>query len=350
MSRDKWIIIGVIALGALAFAVYKQSIKDRDLGSSQAAAASSADFPAVTAPDDVDKISIKNGTKDEVVLEKKDDKWRLSKPIDAIANQANAKEIVSNLGTLKVKEEVVMTLDDDVKKAKKLDADQGIHVVAYKGGDKKLDITFGSSGSAGQLAIVDTKPGKVWAVSGFSSWMYSKDAKEFRDKQFLSFDDQNVVSVTLENKNGPFSFTKGEKGWAGTDKGVAIDHFNEQKVKDLLKDMKAGNAEDFADGKSGAETGLDSPEATLTVSLKDNAGTYKLMLGNAATNGTSHFAKTSGMGDKDATVYIVYKAAADWLESDKTKFQLAADAGAPDAGGAKPAASGAPKPAPSAHH
>jgi hypothetical protein len=349
MSRDKWIIIGVIALGALGFAVYKQSIKDRDLGTTQAAAASSADFPTVTAPDDVDKISIKNGTKDEVVLEKKDDKWRLTKPIDALANQSNAKEIVSNLGTLKVKEEDVMNLDDDVKKAKKLDADQAVHVVAYKGADKKLDITFGSSGSAGQLAMVDSKPGKVWAVSGFSSWMYSKDPKEFRDKQYLSFDDQNVVSVQLENKNGPFSFTKGDKGWAGTDKGVAIERFNEQKVKDLLKDLKAANAEDFADGKTPAETGLDTPEATLTISLKDGAGTYKLKLGNAATNGTSHFAQTSGMGDKDSTIYIVYKAAADWLEADKTKFETMLDAGAP-AGSAKPAASGAPKPAPSSHH
>jgi hypothetical protein len=349
MSRDKWIVVGVIVLGALGFAVYKQSIKDRDLGTTQAAAASSADFPTVTAPDDIDKISIKNGTKDEVVLQKKDDKWRLVKPVDALANQANAKEIVSNLGTLKVKEEVVMNLDDDVKKAKKLDPDQAIHVMAYKGDDKKLDISFGSSGSAGQLALVDSKPGKVWAISGFSSWMYSKDAREFRDKQFLSFDDQNVVSVQLENKNGPFSFTKGEKGWAGTDKGAPIERFNEQKVKDLLKDMKAGNAEDFADGKPASETGLDSPEATLTVSLKDNAGTYKLKLGSAASNGTSHYAQTSGMGDKDSTIYVVYKAAVDWLESDKAKFQLALDAGAPDAGGAKPAASGAPKPAPSHH-
>jgi hypothetical protein len=350
MSRDKWIIVGVIALGALGFAVYKQTIKDRDLGTTQAAAASSADFPTVTAPDDVDKISIKNGAKDEVVLEKKDDKWRLTKPVDALANQANAKEIVTNLGTLKVKEEVVMTLDDEVKKSKKLDADQAVHVVAYKGADKKLDISFGSSGSAGQLATVDSKPGKVWAVSGFSSWMYSKEAKEFRDKQFLSFDDQNVVSVQLENKNGPFSFTKGDKGWAGTDKGAPIDRFNEQKVKDLLKDLKAGNAEDFGDGKPTSETGLDAPEATLTVSLKDNAGTYKLKLGNAASNGTSHFAQTNGMGDKDSTIYVVYKAAADWLEADKTKFQTALDGGAPADGGAKPAASGAPKPAPSGHH
>jgi Domain of unknown function (DUF4340) len=349
MSRDKWIIIGVIALGALGFAVYKQSIKDRDLGTSQAAAASSADFPTVTAPDDIDKISIKNGVKDEIVLEKKDDKWRLTKPVDALASQSNAKEMVSNLGTLKVKEEVVMTLDDEVKKSKKLDADQAIHVIAYKAGDKKLDITFGSSGSAGQLAMVDSKPGKVWAISGFSSWMYSKDAKAFRDNQYMSFDDQSVVSVQIENKNGPFSFTKGDK-WAGTDKGAPIDHFNEQKVKDLLKDMKAANAEDYADGKPTSETGLDSPEATLTVTLKDNAGTYKLKLGNAAANGTSHYAQTSGMGDKDATIYVVYKSAADWLEADKTKFQLTADAGAPAASGsAKTAASGAPKPA-SSHH
>ena len=45
---------------------------------------------------------------------------------------------------------------------------------------------------------------------------------------------------------------------------------------EFIKAFKALNAEDFGDGKGVAETGLDAPEATLSISLKDNAGMIRL--------------------------------------------------------------------------
>ena len=40
-----------------------------------AATTTSADLPEIKAPDDIDKISITNADKGEIVLEKKGDKW-----------------------------------------------------------------------------------------------------------------------------------------------------------------------------------------------------------------------------------------------------------------------------------
>ena len=42
----------------------------------------------------------------------------------------------------------------------------------------------------------------------------------------------------------------------------------------MLKAYKGLNADDFGDGKSLADTGLDKPEATVTIALKDGAGKY----------------------------------------------------------------------------
>jgi len=64
MSRDKLIILGVLVLGLLGFLVYKQSEKDKAIGQPTVTA---KDFPTVSAPDDVDKISIVNGDKGEIV-------------------------------------------------------------------------------------------------------------------------------------------------------------------------------------------------------------------------------------------------------------------------------------------
>ncbi len=61
--------------------VYKVSKDDAQKGT---ATTTSADLPELKAPDDIDKISITNADKGEVVLEKKgagaDAKWELTSP------------------------------------------------------------------------------------------------------------------------------------------------------------------------------------------------------------------------------------------------------------------------------
>ncbi|HEX3345854.1 MAG TPA: hypothetical protein VHS09_14820, partial [Polyangiaceae bacterium] len=173
MTRDKLIILGVLVLGLLGFLVYKQSEKDKAIGQPTASA---KDYPAISAPDDVDKISLTNGDKGEIVLEKvaapgaaadadggSGGVWRVTKPIAAAANQQTVKDLVANMKELKVDSQINLKLDDDVRKDKQLDAAHGVHVVAWKGGDKKLDAIFGKSGQAGELVVLTSQPDKVWA-------------------------------------------------------------------------------------------------------------------------------------------------------------------------------------------
>ncbi len=337
MSRDKLIIGGVVVLGLLGFAVYYKAKQDESLGRPQA---SSKDFPAISAPDDIDRISITNGDKPEVELRKVPGPggaatdggsagvWEVTKPVTAPANQQSVKDLVANLKDLKVDSQVNLTLTDDVRKDKQLDTAHAVHVMAWKGADKKLDESFGKSGPAGQLVVVPDKPSAVWAAKGYSAYLYTKEPKDFRDKELLKFDDANVSHVTIENTHGTMSFTKGDK-WAGTIDKKPIARFDEDKVKDMLRAYKALNADDFGDGKSLADTGLDKPDARVTIELKDGAGKYDLAIGKVAT-GTNHWAKRS---DQDTVVQIT-SYASDFALSDTSKYQATADAGAPgDAGG-----------------
>jgi hypothetical protein len=327
MSRDKLIIIGVVLLAALGFGVWKQAQKDEAIGKPQA---SSKDFPTVSAPDDIDKISITNGDKGEIVLDKTgggegdagaSGHWTLSKPLKAEANQQSIKDLVANLKDLKVDSQLNLKLDDDVRKDKQLDPAHAVHVVAWKGADKKLDELFGKSGTAGQLALVTDKPDVVWAVKGYSSYLYTKEPKDFRDKELLKFDDSTASQVTIANSHGTFSFTKGDH-WGASLDSKALPRFDEQKIKDMLSAFKALNADDFGDGKSLADTGLEKPEATVTITLKDGTGKRELAVGNTAT-GTNRWAKKS---DSDQIVQIT-SYAADWATSDAPKYQSPADAG-----------------------
>jgi hypothetical protein len=338
MSRDKLIIVGAVVLGLLGILVYKQAKRDDALGRPMASA---KELPSISAPDDVDKISITNGEKGEIVLEKVPDPkgppadggaatmWVLTKPLTADANQQTVKDLAANLKDLKVDAQINIKLDDEVRKEKQLDPSHAVHVVAWKGADKKLDELFGKSGAAGELVVVSGEPNVVWAAKGYSSYLYTKEAKDFRDKDILHFDDANVSQITVANTHGALSFTKGDK-WAGSLGKKPIARFDEEKVKDMLRAYKSLAADDFGDGKSLAETGLDKPEATVTIQLKDNAGTYQILVGKTAT-GTNRWAKRAD-GD---TIYQITNYNSEWVVSDASKYQSAADAGAPDGGGKK---------------
>jgi hypothetical protein len=334
MSRDKLIIFGVVLLGLLGVLVYEQAKKDESLGAPMAIA---KDLPSISAPEDIDKLSITNGDKGEVVLDRVADtqaptdggtatKWVVSKPVSAPANQQAVNDVLANLKDLKVDSMLNLKLDDDLRKQKQLDPGHAVHVVAWKGSDKKVDELFGKSGTAGELVLLTDKPDHVWAAKGYSSYLYTKDAKDFRFKEILKFDDTNASQVTIGNAHGTLSFTKGD-GWVGTADKKPIARFDPEKVKDLLRTYKTLNAEDFGDGKSVADTGLDKPEARVSIQLKDNAGEYDLLIGSVST-GTNRWAKRA---DDDA-IYQVTNYVAEWALSDKSKYESPADAGAGDAG------------------
>jgi hypothetical protein len=321
MERNAKIGIGLVVLGVLGVGVYYQYKKDAALGTTSA----TADLPELKVGDDVDKIDITNGSKGEVVLEKKGDKWELTKPVTAPANEQFVKTLTDSLKELKVVDRAAPKADDEEKKTFELGPDKGVHVVAFKGADKKLDATFGKSGGLGDAMILDGKEG-VFLVTGYSSWTFAKEAKEWRNREILKLDDAAVTTFEIANKNGDFLFTKadGDAGnaWKGTDKGKAIEHFDPSKVPAALGAFKDLMADDFADGKSAAETGVDSPEATVTIKMKDGA-THTIKVGKAAEK--NHYAQK----DDDMPIFTVGALPYEWASGAESKFQQAADAGAP---------------------
>jgi len=319
LSRDKQIGVALVVLAGLGAAVYFQQKKDAQVGT---VARSGTDLPTLSGPEDLDKISVTNGDKGEFVLAKEGDKWMLTKPVHALANQGNVKQLIDNLKELKASEVVASAATDDLKKSYDLDAAHAVHVVAWKGAEQKVDDTFGKSGSRGEMVMVGDKPA-IFAAKGFSVSLYNREQKGWRDTEIFKFDDANASSVAVETANGSFSFTKGDK-WAGTFKGHAIDRYDDAKVGQLLTAFKSLQADDFGDGKAPTETGLDKPAGTVTISLKDGAGKYVLHVGKTAT-ATTYYAQKDG----EPTVYTIGKAIADWATADEAKFQKpAGDAGA----------------------
>ncbi|MCS6899845.1 MAG: DUF4340 domain-containing protein [Myxococcales bacterium] len=322
MNNQIKIGVAAVVLVGMAGAAYQAQQADKKENARLTAGAGLGPLPEFKlASDDVDKITkieVKNADKGEVVLEKDGDKWRVKKPVDYPANQQNVKSLLDNLKELKAKD--VIDKGTGAYTDYQVDDAKAVHVVAYKGNDKAVDLFFGKSGGRGQTARKAGVDG-VFAISGYSSYLYTREAKNWRETSILKFDDAAVTKVDLKNENGEFSFVKEGDNWTAKFKGEKaekadkLERFDDNKLKDMLRAYKGLSADDFADGKSDTETGLDKPAATLTLTLKEG-DPIKISVGKTS-SGENRFLRKEG----DKQIYIISSWSAGWSVAKADKFQ-----------------------------
>ena len=333
LSTENKLYISLGVLAVLGGAWFLQTKKDKAEAESYTQSGQAAALPKIDLSEDdlkkVDKITLTKpagdaGTAVEVELTKSGEDWKLTKPVDAKANQANVKSLLDNLKTLKATELIDGTKANYAKY--ELSDDKAVHAVFSKGSAVALDLYFGESGGRGQMTRVGGKDG-VYAAKGYSSFLYSRDVKGWRDMAILKFEDPDVTSVNIANDHGSFAFTydKGKttknefkKGKDGS--AEPIKNYDESKLVDLLRAYKALNADNFADkGKTEADAGLDKPVATVVFTLKD--GAKREVRFGGTSEGSSHWAKVTGSDD----IWSVSSWAVEWATADEKKFQKAED-------------------------
>ena len=332
MKTEQKIYVALALLLLAAGGLYATRKQKNEHLAQHSATAATADLPSISvAKDDIEKINkieIKNADKSTVTLEKKGDAWEVTAPVSAKANAANVRSLLDNLKELKLKETIDRTANTYGQY--ELTDEKAVHIKAMKeGGDKLADLYFGKSGSRGQMVRIGGKDG-VFIASGYSSYLYTREVKNWRETSILKFEDANAIQASVENKNGLFSFSKNGDKWSGSytkrDKEGKLEkkpeksweRFDEGKVKDMLRAYKSLAAEDFGDDKS--DTGFDNAVnegGVLKITLKDNAGEFTMKVGKVS-KGTSRFALKEG---GDGTVYVLGSWSADWATGDKAKFE-----------------------------
>ena len=323
-----YISLGVLAvLGGALFLVNK---KDAAEAESYTQSGQAASLPKIELSDDdvkkIDKINITKpasgdaGAPIDVELTKTGEDWKLTKPVNAAANQPNVKSLLDNLKSLKVTELIDSSKANYAKF--ELSDDKALHAVFSKGNGVALDVYFGESGGRGQMTRIGGKDG-IYASKGYSSYLYARDVKGWRDMTLLKFEDTDVTNVTIENEHGTFTFaydkgktTKQEFKPAKDGSAEPIKDYDESKLVDMLRAYKGLNADNFADAsKTDADVGLDKPTATVTISFKD--GAKRVITYGASSEGASHWAKVSG----NDQIWSISSWAAEWASAEPKKFQ-----------------------------
>ena len=337
LTTENKLLIAVAVLAGLGGAVYYQNKKQNEEAATYTAEKRSADLPKLEISEEqtktIDKIVLSKPPGDagpgvDVTLEKKGDTWQVTAPLPAAANQTNVTSLLGNLKTLKIAE----AIDPSASGYDKFGVADGkaIHATFFKGADKVTELWLGDSGSRGQMARVAGRDG-VYSLKGYSSFLYDRELKDWRDRTVFKFEEEKVKSVDITNENGTFTFAvsgkaEGDAGakdakWSGKFKGAkdpassAIARFDDAKIKDAIRAYKGLNADNFAEGKTDADTGLDKPAATITITLEDGAKRI-LHIGKTA-EGSSRWAKVDGSTE----TISVGSWAADWALGKVDKFQ-----------------------------
>jgi hypothetical protein len=338
--------VGILAV--LGGALFLTNKKQKEEEATYTLSGQSATLPKLSISEDdvkaIDKIVLtKGGDEDggagrEIELQKKGDTWSLVRPVEAASNESNVKSLLENLKTLKVSE-VIDAGKGSYDQYKVADG-KGLHAVFTKGGATVLDAWFGENGGRGQMARLAGHDG-VYAIKGYSSYLYDRETKGWRDTAIFKFEDTAVNAVHIENEHGTFDFAKSGDKWSAKykePKGAAekdIEKFDDAKLKDMLRAYKGLNADGFADKtKTAADIGLDKPAATVLITLNDGAKREIKVGANA--EGSSRWVQASGVSD----FVSISSWAADWALAEPKKFEKADEAKKDDKG--KPAASGKP--------
>jgi hypothetical protein len=332
LSTENKLYISLGVLAVLGGALFLQTKKDKAEAQSYTLSGQTAQLPKIEISDDdlkkINKITIDKpagdaGTPTEVELTRTGEDWKLTKPVQASANQPNVKSLLDNLKTLKVSELIDSSKASYAKFG--VSDDKALHAVFSKDNGVALDVYFGESGGRGQMTRIAGKEG-VYAVKGYSSYLYSREVKGWRDLTIFKFEDSQVSNVTIDNEHGSFAFALEGDKWTSKFKkakeGSAepIKNFDDSKLKDMLRAYKALNADDFNEkNQTAAELGLDKPVATVVFTLKD--GAKREVSVGASAGGTGRWIKATGSDE----IWSISSWAADWTTADEKKFQKSED-------------------------
>jgi len=222
----------------------------------------------------------------EVALAKTDKGWRLTKPVDAPADDGAVTALIGALADA----EVQKTIDELPSDLAAFGLDKPtVTVKVTAAGTESPPVAVGKNTAIGGKTYVrkGDEP-KLYLVASTLGFALNKQAKDLRDKQLLNFQDDAVTRVDIMAENGQTTSLKrkGKDAWTVDPGGYAADP---TEVRSYLSSLRATRAVDFPDDAATdlAKYGLDKPRLQVTVVAgKEGADTHTLLFGKDTTQGS----------------------------------------------------------------
>ncbi|HEY0709655.1 MAG TPA: DUF4340 domain-containing protein [Polyangia bacterium] len=207
------------------------------------------------------------------VIKKQGTTYKVTAPVDYPAETEASKQAFEAIEKL---EFASIVSDQKARHGDYEVTDKALRVVAKKADKVLADLRLGKIANNLTMVRVEGKD-EVWQAVGSLKWQFDKDAAGWRDKSIVTFTEADAERVEVAAKGGAkivvarAAKTDGgaaDEGWKvveWTEKGASYD---KAVAADLVSALSTLKANDFADGVSPADSGLDAPELVVTTTLK----------------------------------------------------------------------------------
>ncbi len=273
-----------------------------------------------------------------LTMERRGSGWEMTTPIVGEASSAKVAEAIQNLETLHLWKQ----LDPGTSYYDQYDLtdEKALHIVAWRGAEKVVDLFCGKGSTDGQLVRLPDRDGMFalvnWGPQGYAGFLFTRTLHDWRETSIFNFAPEHVVGIEISNPAGDLTFAKVDGRWLATrQRPKPAGHlgrakpwfgFDATKIENLLRDYRALAAEDFGDGVSRAEAGIDDAKragGVIRITLEGGAA-LTLRVGKLANSGTRWAMKDSRWASKDGgdgTLYALAPWPAAWATADAHKFE-----------------------------
>jgi len=253
------------------------------------------------------------------VIKKDGEAYKIVQPISYPADKDAAKLAFESLAKMEFGDVVS---DQKARHGEFELGDDGLRVAIKKGGKLLADLRIGKTTNQMTMMRVEGKD-EVWSTSGVFKHQFDKDTSAWRDKSITSFDEKDAERLQVTTKNGAKIVLKkpapNDAGpapeWQVVESSVKVEPFDKSVASGVVSQLSTWKANDFADNAKPEDTGLDSPELTVTVTLRN--GKQQTALVGKKKGDEDFYVKTAA----NPQVYLVKKYGLDRLNKRPIEFR-----------------------------
>lgn len=269
--KKSTLIVALIAIALGAF-VYFYDSKHTPKTSAEAMPKSAFTVKA----SDLSSITIQRKN-DTVVLDKKDGRWKLTKPIEAEADQGTVDGIANDLGDLSVQRSFAAT--DDLSKYGLATPAATIEFQGAKGASHTIELGDKDFSSDAVYALIDkANPPKIDMLPVSLLDDTNKPVNDLRDRSLINLNGAQVTALSIDDPSGAIKLVKAPAGWEITEPNKTL--ADSEAVDGLVSSLSTSKFTDVASESASDLTkyGLAHPAVKLDVTAK-NGKQFHLVLG-----------------------------------------------------------------------
>jgi hypothetical protein len=227
----------------------------------------------------IQEIDLAAGGQHIKAVRKGDTEWVLTAPQQWDADSSELNRLAASASNIR-REESLIQDNADLSKFGLSPAQSSLKLKTKDG--KEYAIDFGNNNPGGNYSYARLSNQKaVFLVSASAASTFSKKVEDLRNHSVLSFEQNEVQSLSIKNPKGTIELIKdaADRWWlAGTDKRAA----DSPEVRGVLNTLSMGKIKEFfyEDAGDSKSTGFDRPFIDVTLTYGKNKAIKHLMIGS----------------------------------------------------------------------